>query len=1045
MVVNNLKSKETGHKRVRKYNRWLIYFWTFLVSLFLSWNLWNESQETKTIAENTARAVFFKDQAYAVWGASHGGVYVPVTKDTPPNPNLDFIPNRNIEMPDGTKLTLMDPASMLRQMMNEFPGLYGIQGKITSLKYLREGNKPDEWEIKALKLFEQGTIEVLEYVEEDGLPVLRFMRPFKIAISCLKCHAHQGYNLGDVRGGVAITMPLQPLYAIKRDHKFSIIFGHFGLWLVGMVGIIIFSLRESSRLFEQNISRQALQESETRYRALFEESPIPLWEEDLSELKKNLDLLKEKGVTDFRKYFNENPQLVQEFSALVKILKVNNAVLEMYDAKSEDDLIQDLTSIFTKKSFESFKDELIAVTEKQTTHEFETVLKTLTGEEKHVQLKWAIIPGFWETKERMYVSTVDITALKKAENALRESERKSLLLLNSTGEAIYGVDLNGNCTFVNSSFLRILGYNDENQFLGQNIHAFIHHTKVDGSPYPDDECKIYLAFREGQGTYVNDEVFWRKDGSSFAAEYRSFPIIKDGEIMGSVVTFVDITKRKQSEIALKRTAQEWTLALNAFDDVIYLLDNERHLLRANAPFYKLTGLKPEKVIGRHIVEIIHPLGEDTPCPICLAQEEKRDFSMTMEPDDKNNPSGVPLEITVKMLRNEHEKPSGILMVLRDLTKTRKAEKVLRESEERWRTLTQNLPDHVMLLNLDYTIRSINKPIPDLAIEQVIGKSVFDFVPLESKQVGIDCFKRVAKSGKTDNYETLYITTKGKKLYFDVRISLLTNKEGKNSGFISTSNNITGRKKLEEEKRQIDVHLRQQQKLEAIGTLAGGVAHEINNPISGIMNYAQLISKRLEPNSPLLEFADSISRETNRVAKIVTNLLTYARQEKEAHSPAMIADIIDNSLPLIQTVIRRDQIELKVDIQKKLPKIKCRFLQIQQVLMNLLTNARDALNERYPTYDQDKVIKITARLFKEKGKRWIRIVVEDHGSGIPNEIAERVFDPFFTTKDRTKGTGLGLSISLGIVNDHHGRLSFKSQQDKSTRFFLELPVDNGWVL
>ena len=262
--------------------------------------------------------------------------------------------------------------------------------------------------------------------------------------------------------------------------------------------------------------------------------------------------------------------------------------------------------------------------------------------------------------------------------------------------------------------------------------------------------------------------------------------------------------------------------------------------------------------------------------------------------------------------------------------------------------------------------------------------------------------------------------------------------------LGIARDITDQIRMEEEKQQMEVHLRQQQKLESIGTLASGVAHEINNPIMGIMNYATLISERLAPSqSQLREFANEIGHETKRVATIVNNLLTFSRQEKQSHSPARITDIIDGTLSLIQTIIKRDQITLEVDVPEDLPEIKCRSQQIQQVLMNLLTNARDALNQRYSEYDPDKIITLKVNLFEKEGRRWLRTTIEDHGVGIPFEIRERIFDPFFTTKDRATGTGLGLSISLGIVQDHHGELTFESEEDQFTRFHLDLPVDNGW--
>jgi len=265
------------------------------------------------------------------------------------------------------------------------------------------------------------------------------------------------------------------------------------------------------------------------------------------------------------------------------------------------------------------------------------------------------------------------------------------------------------------------------------------------------------------------------------------------------------------------------------------------------------------------------------------------------------------------------------------------------------------------------------------------------------------------------------------------------------GLRGAAQDITARKQAEIEGMSLQRQLNQNQKMESIGTLAGGVAHEINNPINGIMNYAQLIVDKTGTVNPVAEFAREIIHETKRVSTIVHNLLTFAREDKESYSPARLKDIIDNTMSLIQTVIKRDQIILEVDVPEALPQIKCRSQQIQQVVMNLLTNARDTLNEKYAEYDEHKRIVMLSRLFQKDGRRWIRTTIEDKGSGISLESQEKIFDPFYTTKPRDKGTGLGLSISYGIVKDHHGELSFESEPGQYTKFHMDLPVDNGWDL
>jgi len=202
---------------------------------------------------------------------------------------------------------------------------------------------------------------------------------------------------------------------------------------------------------------------------------------------------------------------------------------------------------------------------------------------------------------------------------------------------------------------------------------------------------------------------------------------------------------------------------------------------------------------------------------------------------------------------------------------------------------------------------------------------------------------------------------------------------------------------------------------------------------------------LDKLSPQADYAREIIHETDRIAAIVKNLLQFSRQEKQTHSYASVYDMIDQTVMLINTVIKKDQIRMVLQVDEGLPQIKCRSQQIQQVLMNLLTNARDTLNEKYPEFDENKVIFLMGSLFERDGRRWVRLTVQDNGMGIPEEIRERIFEPFFSTKPKDKGTGLGLSISHGIVKDHHGSITMETEEGQFTRVILELPVDNGWEL
>ncbi|MBN2558549.1 MAG: PAS domain S-box protein [Clostridia bacterium] len=257
------------------------------------------------------------------------------------------------------------------------------------------------------------------------------------------------------------------------------------------------------------------------------------------------------------------------------------------------------------------------------------------------------------------------------------------------------------------------------------------------------------------------------------------------------------------------------------------------------------------------------------------------------------------------------------------------------------------------------------------------------------------------------------------------------------GFIM---DITDMKKLEQENLQMEQLIRERQKLEAVDTLASGVAHEINNPINGIMNYGQLLLDMLGTEHEAAGYAAEIIHESERVSSIVKNLLQFSRHSTEEYEMTDIRGILEQTLSLVKTILKQDQIDLWIDIPDGLPEISCRSQQIQQVLMNLMTNARDSLNRKYEGYDDNKRILLACRVITRDDRRWLRTTVEDHGGGIPGPVRDKVFEPFFTTKGRSEGTGLGLAISYGIVKEHGGMLSFETKEGEFTRFHMDLPLE-----
>lgn len=251
--------------------------------------------------------------------------------------------------------------------------------------------------------------------------------------------------------------------------------------------------------------------------------------------------------------------------------------------------------------------------------------------------------------------------------------------------------------------------------------------------------------------------------------------------------------------------------------------------------------------------------------------------------------------------------------------------------------------------------------------------------------------------------------------------------------------ITERVRAEADEARLRETLVERQRLEAIGTLARGVAHDINNPLTVVNNFAELIREQLPPGSDAEEMARQIVTHGERIARIVKHLLTFARGDREEPVTASVVDIVEPAIRMLQNELEQDGIRIEDDYPEELPPLTCRRRQIQQVLVNLLTNARDALNARYPEGDPDKLIRVSVQRLAGPGAGFVRISVENHGADIPAAVKQRLFEPFFTTKPRGIGTGLGLSVSYGIVVEHGGAMTVETEPGRFARFHVDLPI------
>ncbi|MCI0529668.1 MAG: ATP-binding protein, partial [Nitrospira sp.] len=382
----------------------------------------------------------------------------------------------------------------------------------------------------------------------------------------------------------------------------------------------------------------------------------------------------------------------------------------------------------------------------------------------------------------------------------------------------------------------------------------------------------------------------------------------------------------------------------------------------------------------------------------------------------------------------------------------------RESEEKYRTLIEQSRDAIYLI-YGNRFEIINHKFEELfgVTKEEINDPGFVFTNIVAPRSRKLVVERAAveenqRSDKTPVvspvYEFTALDKNGKEIEVELSVSYPTYKGGLATQGILRD--ITERKRVEAERTAMQAQMFQSAKLASVGELAAGVAHEINNPIFAIREYADLILEDTASTHSIYPMLETIIQESNRIADIVRNLLEFARPGETNFTQVHLKDIWQLVYNLIGQSLHKQNILLEVDIPDDLPAIKARHQQLQQVLLNLVTNARDTLAEKYPDNQRhpQKRVAIIARLIERsslpvsisEADQSIQLIIRDEGMGIAPNHRENLFTPFFTTKRRQKGTGLGLSISHRIIEEHHGQIEVKSEFGKFTEFIVTLPVE-----
>ena len=632
-------------------------------------------------------------------------------------------------------------------------------------------------------------------------------------------------------------------------------------------------------------------------------------------------------------------------------------------------------------------------------------------------------------KERIILLAIeDITERKRLEELMAESEERYRRIFETAADGVLLLEKSeGRIVCANQAAEKILGYSTETA-VGKMLRDI-------GVPIDfDDFPAVMEALGRGDILNYEDIPIRTKSGQDIYADIYMVDRAKLAQC-----NIRDVSDRKLSEIAFMEEKKLIQNALDALKDIFFVFDLEGRLLRWNKTVKDVTGYTDRELALMEVFDFIGKGGKKRVSEAILEGMKKGSATVEALLVIKGG-SQIPYEFNAVLLRNTQGDPIGISGVGRDIAECNKANENLRESEERFRQIAESTKEWIWEVDCDglYTYSSdIVEAMLGYKPEEIVGgKYFYDFFPAdkreEMKKEALEFFaaKRIfskyVNSNEHKNGSTVFLETSG--------VPILDS-SGHLLGFRGINIDIT-------EYRKLEAQLRHSQKMEAVGTLAGGIAHDFNNLLNVIIGYGIMVMETVDADSSAKEDMNEVLMAADKAADLTQRLLVFSRKHIFEVKPVNINELIFGMKKLLGRIIR-ENIEFNLDLADRPLIVPADAGEIENVLINLAANARDAMPEggrltigaRVEEVDEEYA---AAHGYGKPGG-YALITVADTGQGMNEEIQKKIFEPFFTTKGIGEGTGLGLAISYGIIQQHGGHIKVYSEPGQGTVFKIYLPL------